>query len=168
MKRFTKIMLFTCVLTIASNVAFASLTAKSTVSVSLGTAKFMVAPENTTGSTATGTKSWTAVNANTDIYFFYKNTGSLTVTAFSWAITHTSGGGGYSIYSCPVGTTFTSATLCSDSSTPVVKGNSGTGPSLTSGQWVPIYINIAAKNDSFRASATVSSSQIRASIISIS
>ena len=130
--------------------------------LSFGTGTFKIAPENTTTGTSSGILTWIA-NATTDIYFYYVNTGSINVSSFNWTITRTVGSGAFVITKCPINTTFSSPTLCSDSSTPTSMTATGTtGPAMTPGQWLPVYINITKKTDTFTGASTVSSSQIRA------
>lgn len=128
---------------------------------SLSTVTFKVAPEATTNGTATGIITWTAGAANANFYAYYVNTGTVNDAAFSWTVTRTVGTNSYTLDYCPTDTTFSSATLCSDSSTPTTMALTGTGPALAVGQWMPIHIKISKKNDAFTVAATVSASQIR-------
>ncbi len=143
---------------------YASVTAKASNSTaqSITSVTFKVAPEATTGGTATGIITWTAAANNANFYAYYVNTGTVNDTAFSWTVTHSVGTGTFTLNYCPVNTTFSSPTLCSNSSTPTTMPLTGTGPALTVGEWRPIHIKITKKNDAFTVASTVSGSQIRA------
>ena len=163
-KFFPGAILFALVSILSPTNAYASVIAKASNSTaqSITSAIFSVAPESTTGGTAAGTVPLTAATPNSDTFAFYKNTGTVNVTAFTWTITHSTGTGIFTLDACPVNTTFTSATACSDLSTPTTIALTGTGPALTQGQWRPIHIFIKTKNDVFTVASTVSTSQIRA------
>ena len=163
-KYFSGVTLIALIAIFTPTAAFASATAKASnpSAHSISSVTFKVAPENTTGGTASGLLTWTA-NSTTDIYFYYVNTGTIQVNSFNWTITRTVGSGGFTITKCPINTTFSTATRCSDSSTPTSMTATGTtGPTLTPGQWLPVYINITSKTDTFTGASTVSRSQIRA------
>ena len=147
-----------------STTVYASVTAKASNSTaqSITSVKFKIAPETTTGGTASGIITLTGVGANSDNYMYYVNTGTVNDTAFSWTVVHTVGFGGYTLNYCPVNTTFSTATRCSDASTPVVMALTGTGPALTIGQWRPVHIKINTSGNAFTFASTVSGSQIRA------
>ena len=143
--------------------AYASVigTASNSTAHSITTVTFKVAPQITTGGTATGTVTLTAATPNSDTFAFYKNTGTVNVTAFSWTITHSTGTGIFTLDTCPVNTTFSTPTTCSDASAPVTIPLTGTGPALTQGEWRPIHIFIKSKNDAFTVASSVSGSQVR-------
>ncbi len=143
---------------------YASVTAKASNSSaeSFTTVIFSVAPESTTNGSATGVITWTAPANNSNFFAYFVNTGTISVTAFSSTITNVSGNAGNTLDSCPIGTTYSTATLCSDSSTPTTLALIATGPALTVGQWLPIHIKINKIGAVFSAGSTVSRSQIRA------
>ena len=142
-----------------SGVAFAGLSAKTTGTLFINTGKYSVAPEGTTSGTSNGALVWSSVASGSNLYFYYRNTGDFPIAAFSWSITRTSGTGSFTVYKCPINTTFTSSTLCSDSSTPTSMNKTGTGPALTPGQWLPVLIRTTVASSSYSASSTISSSQ---------
>lgn len=142
--------------------------AYNAAAMSFGTGTFKVAPETTTAGTATGIQTFSAIRSNVDVYFYYVNTGNITVSAFTFTMAKTGGSGTYNLWKCPVNTTFSTATLCSDSSAPVSITLTGTGSSLSAGQWLPIYINVLSRSDTFTAASSVSSSQLRAAVHSVS
>ena len=143
--------------------AYAGVIAKASNSPtqSISTVTFKVAPETTTNGSATGIVTLTAAANNSDTFAFFVNTGTVNVKAFSWTITQTIGVGTFTLDACPVNTTFSTATLCSDSSAPTTITLTGTGPALTIGQWRPIHIFIKTKNNAFSVASTVSGSQVR-------
>ena len=136
---------------------------------SLKTGIFAVAPETTTTGTATAIISLTSTTTNNvDYSEYYVNTGNINVATFTYTVTHTVGTGAYVLDACPVGKTYTSPTVCSDASTPIVIPLTGTGPALTPGQWYPIHLHINRKNDVFTVASSVSQSQIRAAVNTVS
>lgn len=163
-KFFPGVVLIALVSIFTPTTVYASVTAKASNSSaqSITSVTFKVAPETTTSGTATGIITWTAGANNANFFAYYVNTGTVNDNAFSWTVTHTVGTGGFTLDFCPIGTTYSSATLCSDSSTPTSMALTGTGPALTVGQWRPIHIKISKKNDVFTAASSVSGSQIRA------
>jgi hypothetical protein len=143
--------------------AYASVIASSgSPTQSITSVTFKVAPETTTGGIATGTISFTAGANNAVTRFFYVNTGTVNILSFTRTITQTVAAGGFTLNACPVNTTFSSNTTCSDASTPTTITLTGTGPALTVGQWSPIQLIVTKKNDAFTFASTVSGSQIRA------
>ena len=136
--------------------------ASNSIAQSITSVMFKIAPETTTGGTATGIVTLTGVGANSNMYMYYVNTGTVNDTAVSWTVVHTVGVGGYTLNYCPVNTTFNTATQCSDLSAPVVMALTGTGPALTVGQWRPVHIKINTNGNAFTFASTVSGSQIRA------
>lgn len=131
--------------------------------LSIGTGTFKVVPETTTNGTATGIQSFPAASGSAGFKFFYVNTGKINANAFSWTIAYVSGTSGINLLlQCPVDTTFSSSSLCSDSSTPTTMAITGTGPALLTGQWLPVYLEITRNRTTYSAASTVSSSQIRA------
>ena len=163
-KYFPGVILLALVSIFTPTTVYASVTSKASNSTaqSITSVTFKVAPEATTSGTATGIITWTAGAANANFFSYYVNTGTVNVAAFSWTVTQTVGTGGFTLDFCPIGTTYSSATLCSDSSTPTTMALTGTGPALTIGQWRPIHIKITKKSDAFTAASTVSGAQIRA------
>lgn len=163
-KFFPGVVLIALVSIFTPTTVYASVTAKASNSTaqSITSVTFKVAPETTTSGTATGIITWTAGANNANFFAYYVNTGTVDDAAFSWTVTQTVGGGGHTLNSCPVNTTFSTATLCSDSSTPTTMALTGTGPALAVGEWLPIHIKINSKNNAFTAASTVSGSQIRA------
>ena len=162
-KFFPGVILLALVSILSPTNAYASVigTASNSTAQSISTVTFKVAPQTTTGGSATGTVTLTAAAPNSDTFAFYKNTGTVNVTAFSWTITRATGTGIFTLDACPVNTTFATPTSCSDTSTPTTIPSTGTGPALTQGQWRPIHIFIKTKTDAFTVASTVSGSQVR-------
>ena len=144
--------------------AYASVIARAPNSTaqSITSVTFKVAPEATTGGTATGTISFTAGSKNAVTRFFYVNTGTVNILSFTRTITQTVAVGGFTLNACPINTTYSTNTTCSDGSTPTTITLTGTGPALTVGQWNPIQLIVAKASDAFTFASTVSGSQIRA------
>ena len=147
-----------------STTVYASVTAKASNSTaqSITSVKFKIAPETTTGGTAAGSITLTGSGPNSNMYMYYVNTGTVNDTAFSWTVARGVGVGTYTLNYCPVNTTFSTATQCSDLSVPTTMALTGTGPALTVGQWRPVHIKITTNGNSFIFTSTVSGSQIRA------
>ena len=165
-KYFPGVVLIALVSIFTPTAAFASATAKASNSTvqSFKSAIFSVAPEATTGGTATGIITRTAPLNTDEFFFYYVNTGTINDTAFNWTVTQTIATGGFTLDFCPINKTYSSPTLCSDNSIPTSMALTGTnGPALTVGQWRPIHIKIKKSGDTFTFASSVSAaSQIRA------
>lgn len=164
-KFFPGVVLIALVSIFTPTTVFASVTAGASNSTaqSVKSAIFSVAPEATTGGTATGIITRTAAAANAEFFLYYVNTGNVDVTTFNWTVTQTITTGGFTLDFCPINKTYSSPTLCSDNSTPTIMALTGTnGPALTVGQWRPIHIKIKKSGDQFTFASSVSTAQIRA------
>ena len=164
-KFFPGIILLALVSILSPTDAYASVIAKTSNSTAqtITSVTFKVAPEATTNGTSTGLITWASSVNNTDFFAYYVNTGTVNTTAFSWTVAQTVvGAGSFTLDYCPINTTYSSPTLCSDSSAPTTMSLTGTGPALTVGQWRPIHMNIVKKSNTFTVASTVSRSQIRA------
>jgi len=153
--------------------AGANLSAKTnnTPAMSWKTGIFSVAPETSTNVAiaTTGVKSIPAGSGGLDFFFYYLNTGTIDISAFTRTITLTAGNGnGSLVNSCPVGTTYNTPTQCSNLSAPTTITLTGTGPALSVGQWQPIHIFVNKNTAAYTIASKVTSSQLRAPVNSVS
>ena len=136
---------------------------------SVGTVTFKIYPSATAGGAATGA-AITLANVNGAQFAFIKNSGTINTQKFTNIVTWTSGST-TTLKNCPLNTTFTSATLCSNSTTPVtIATGSLSGAALVvtftipSGSYLPISVTPSAK-DTPTISTSVSSTQIRTATV---
>ena len=136
---------------------------------SVGTGTFKIYPSATTGGAATGA-AITLVNSNAAQFLFIKNSGTINTAKFTNTVTWTSSRT-TTLKNCPLNTTFTSATLCSNSSVPVsiaTGTTSGTALVVTftipSGSYLPISITPSGLGTP-TISTSVSSTQIRTATV---
>ena len=140
--------------------------------LSVGTGTFKIYPSATAGGAATGA-AITLLNANGAQFLFIKNSGTINTAKFTIQITWASNSS-TTLKNCPLNTTFNSATLCSNASTPVTISSgtsSGTAQVVTfaipAGSYLPISVTPSGK-DTPTISASVSSTQIRTAIVTVS
>ncbi len=136
---------------------------------SVGTGTFKIYPSATAGGAATGA-AITLVNSSAAQFLFIKNSGTIDTARFTntvtWAGVKTT-----TLKNCPLNTTFTSATLCSNSTTPVtIATGTANGAALVvtftipAGSYLPISI-APSKADTPTISTSVSSTQIRTATV---
>lgn len=135
---------------------------------STGTGTFKIYPSTAVGGAAGGAIALS--NSNAAQFAFINNSGTITTAQFTNTVTWSSGGT-TTLSRCPLNTTFTSATVCSDASTPVVIATgtvSGTGLVVTFtipvGSYLPISVKTSGKATP-TISTSVSSTQIRSAVV---
>lgn len=133
---------------------------------SIGTGTFKIYPGATTGAAATGAPI-TLSNSVAAQFAFIKNSGTIDTASFAITVTW-AGIKTTTLKYCPLNTTFSSATLCSDSTAPVLIGAGiadGSVVTVTvtmpSGSFLPISVK-PSKSDIPTIGTSVSSTQIRA------
>ena len=136
---------------------------------SVGTGTFKIYPSATAGGAATGA-AITLSNSSAAQFLFIKNSGTIDTAKFTNTITWTSSRT-TTLKSCPLNTTFQSATLCSNSSAPVTIATgttSGTALVVTftipSGSYLPISVTPSGTGTP-TISTSVSSTQIRTATV---
>jgi hypothetical protein len=151
-------------LLVSATAAISAYTA-NTSALSVGTGTFKIYPSATTGGAATGA-AITLIRASGAQFLFIKNSGTIDTAKFTIDITWASSSS-TTLKNCPLNTTFSSATTCSDSSSPttIFSGiSSGTAQEVTfaipAGSYLPISITPSAK-DTPTISSSVSSIEIR-------
>ena len=142
---------------------------RNVASQSVGSGTFIIYPSALSTGSATGA-AITLLNSNAAQFAFIKNSGTLDTAKFtntvSWAGVKTT-----TLKRCPLNTTFSSATLCSDGSAPVTIAT-GTANAVAlvviftipAGSYLPISIQ-PSKTDTPTISTSVSSTQIRATTV---
>ena len=140
--------------------------------LSVGTGTFKIYPSKTAIGAATGAPI-ALLKSNAAQFLFIKNSGTIDTSKFTIQITWTSSSS-TTLKNCPLNVTFSSATLCSDSSSPatIFSGiSSGTAQVVTfaipAGSYLPISVTPSG-NDTPTISASVSSTQIRTAQVTFS
>ena len=135
---------------------------------SIGTGTFKIYPSATVGGAAGGAIA--LANTNAAQFAFINNSGTITTAQFTNTVTWSSGST-TKLSRCPLNTTFTSATGCSDLSAPVVIATgtlSGAGLVVTftipAGSYLPISVTPTGKSTP-TISTSVSSTQIRTATV---
>ena len=105
-------------------------------------------------------------NTTSAQYFYVKSFGSSSLTGFTFSGSTTSGTLTYK--KCPIGTTFSTATKCSDASTPTTVSASGVTAALGTSGYLPMSVTPSKTNVTITISISVSNTQDRAALISIS
>lgn len=135
---------------------------------SVGSGTFKIFPSATAGGAATG--AITLSNTSAAQFAYIKNSGSIDTAKFTntvtWAGVKTT-----TLKRCPLNTTFSSATSCSDGSTPVTIATGTANAAalvitftIPAGSYLPISIQ-PSKTDTPTISTSVSSTQIRTSTV---
>lgn len=162
---------FLLIISITPADANLSANTNNTTAMSWKTGIFSVAPETSTNIAVatTGIKSIPAGSGGLDFFFYYLNTGTINISAFTRTITLTAGNAtGSTFDSCPIGKTYNNPTQCSDFSAPTTITLTGTGPALSAGQWQPIHIFVNKNTAAYTIASNVTSSQLRAPVNSVS
>ena len=133
----------------------------------ISTATYLAAAVTTTGAANPKASLSSVMGNNTNpLYFYVKSFGTDTLTGFTFSGTTTSGSLTYK--KCPIGTTFTSATRCSDTSTPTTATAGAVTAALTTGQYLPMSATPNRNSVTITISISVGNTQDRAPITSIS
>ncbi len=131
------------------------------------TASYLAAPVSAT--TASNPKQALQIqpgNSTAAQYFYVKSFGTDALTGFTFSGTTTSGTLTYK--KCPIGTTFSSSTRCSDNSTPTSVTAGAVTAALGTSSYQPMSVTPSKTNVTITITVTVSSTQDRAPVTSIS
>jgi len=147
--------------------AAASALAGNSQTQGITTATYLAAAVSSTGASNPKVALQIVTGGNTNAQYFYvKNFGSNALIGFGFTGNVTSGTLTYK--KCPVGTTFSTATRCSDSSTPTTASAGAVTTSLAAGSYLPMSVTPSKTNVTITIATSVNNTQDRAPVISIS
>jgi len=136
---------------------------------SVGSGTFKIYPSATTGGAATG--AITLINSNAAQFAFIKNSGTIDTAKFTNTVTWSSAKT-TTLKRCPLNTTFTSATVCSDTSTPVTIATGTANAAalivtfaIPAGSYLPVSVTPNSGTVTPTISTSVSSTQIRTATV---
>ena len=136
---------------------------------SVGSGTFIIYPSATAGGTASG--AITLINSNAAQFAFIKNSGTLDTAKFTNTVTWSSAKT-TTLKRCPLNTTFTSATVCSDTSTPVTIATGTANAAalivtfaIPAGSYLPVSVTPNSGTVTPTISTSVSSTQIRTATV---
>ena len=133
----------------------------------ISTATYLAAAVSATGTTNPKQSLQIATGGNTNPQYFYvKNFGTDALIGFGFTGTATSGTLTYK--RCPVGTSFSTATRCSDSSTPAAATAGAVTAALSIGAYLPMSATPSKTNITITIAISVNNTQDRAPLTLIS
>ena len=147
--------------------AAASAFAGNSQTQSISTASYLAAPVSSTA--ASNPKQALQIqpgNSTAAQYFYVKSFGTDSLTGFTFSGTTTSGSLTYK--KCPIGTTFSSSTRCSDSSTPTTVTAGAVTAALGTSSYQPMSVTPSKTNVTITITVTINNTQDRAAVTSIS
>jgi hypothetical protein len=150
--------LLTAIPSMSISIAGLKGTAANSLVMSVGTGTYLAAAVTSTGAVnPLAAYSVTNGNNTNPQSFFIKNFGTNALIGASFSAT--SAKGVVTFTRCPVGTTFSTATTCSDSSTAISTAQGSFSVSFSAGQFVPMRAIPSKNGDTITINVTLSSAQ---------